>query len=47
MGEGGRGLIKVGLDKAKMSVSLPQDIEVPLPGVQRAGGAPVMVEVLP
>ena len=37
----------MGLDKAKMSVSLLQGIEVLLSGLQRAGGTPVMVEVLP
>ena len=37
----------MGLDKAKMSVSLPEGVEIPLSGVQRAGGAPAMVEVLP
>ena len=47
VGEGGRGRIDMGLGKAKMDVSLPQGIEVPLSGVQSAGGAPVMVEVLP
>ena len=35
------------LDKAKMGVSLPQGTKVPLSGVQRACGAPVMVEALP
>ena len=37
----------MGLDKAKMNVSSPQGMEVPLSRVQSAGVGPAIVEVLP